>query len=120
MSTFPSPQSSGIALANAVGELQIPERSAEYTLECITGSVDYLYISSIRKAMRLLTLESSLVSVLRTLAHSRITTYLLEYYKLIGLVGIGDDLILECIRFFGLNMLHHLVKVLYNELSCKR
>jgi hypothetical protein len=95
MSTVPPSHSSGTALANAIGQLLIPKRWSVHTLECITGFVDYIYISSIRETMRLRTLESSLISVLTTLAHPMMfRTYLLKYNKLVGLIGIADDLIL--------------------------
>jgi hypothetical protein len=42
-----------------------------------------------------------------------VETYLLEYNKLIGLVGAADDLILECVRFLSLYVLHDLANVLY-------
>jgi hypothetical protein len=44
-------------------------------------------------------------------------TYLLKHDKLVGLIGIADDLILKCVRFLSLYVLHDLANVLYDELS---
>jgi hypothetical protein len=46
-----------------------------------------------------------------------VRTYLLKHNKLIGLIGVADDLILKCVRFLGLYVFHDLANVLYDELS---